>query len=217
MSNELVNINELLAAEKAKVQELKHNSGRILFRSNGILLDDRVVQDLPCVILAYLPVREYYARSYDPNKTSIPDCYAFDDVIQSKAQQALSCNECQFNQYGSAKQGNGKACKEKMRLVVASDDLTDIRSCVMPLTSTLIWRKDFLPLVNELNSKGYLLCMVKVKIKWSYDSRSQFRVEFSVLEPLDESLASKAISLLGKAKDIISNKYPEDEDEETAF
>lgn len=78
-------------------------------------------------------VNAYYEGSYDPDSKTPPVCFAHhhleeemipDDKIESP--EHGDCQTCPHNQFGSASNGKGKACKNGRRIaVVAVDDEFD--------------------------------------------------------------------------------------------
>lgn len=83
--------------------------------------------DVVVFALAESVQRLYYANSYEADTKTAPDCWSHDGKVPSNdstAKQASSCAICPQNVKGSARQGNGKACAYKKRIVVlAPDDL----------------------------------------------------------------------------------------------
>jgi hypothetical protein len=75
------------------------------------------------------PSKTYYASDWDPNaEPAAPDCYSLNGVRPNPdvaEPQNDICATCEWNKFGSAKNGNGKRCADKKRLaVVAADDPT---------------------------------------------------------------------------------------------
>lgn len=67
----------------------------------------------------------YYEGAYDPNTPTSPVCFALSRDKEELAPhpkatdpQAKSCADCEYNRFGSAAQGRGKACKNTQRLAV---------------------------------------------------------------------------------------------------
>lgn len=67
----------------------------------------------------------YYADRFDPENPAPPSCYAFGRVEDELAPhadcsdpQAVRCCECPNNEFGTASEGKGKACKNTRRLAV---------------------------------------------------------------------------------------------------
>lgn len=72
--------------------------------------------------------RMYYAGAYDGNTKERPTCFSHDGKVpsdESQEKQATACAICPQNVKGSARQGNGKACAYKKRVVVVSPDAID--------------------------------------------------------------------------------------------
>ena len=83
--------------------------------------------------------RVFYAKSYDGDQVSAPDCWSQNGDVPSKEAinpQASNCNECPKNIAGSG-QGNSRACRYQQRLavVLASDVGGDVLQLALPATS----------------------------------------------------------------------------------
>ena len=80
------------------------------------------------VLLAAQPKysRVFYLKPFDEDDAKArPDCYSNDGELPAKDSpkiQSTSCATCPQNQKGSAKQGEGKACAYKKRLIIARGD-----------------------------------------------------------------------------------------------
>lgn len=65
--------------------------------------------------------RAYYMGAYDPDNPRAPECYSFDDIKpheKSEDPQSPACANCKWNEFKTAENGKGKACKEVMRLAL---------------------------------------------------------------------------------------------------
>ena len=139
---ELVDINELppevraLLDEAAKVQSESELSTIPFMSLKGkkfSIGDEKFGSSLNCIILADVHDYSWYDRPYDPDIQSPPACFAIgkapDDMApheDSPKKQHESCYDCPKNQFASAPNGKGKACRNGRRLLVAS--LTDNRA-----------------------------------------------------------------------------------------
>ena len=83
----------------------------------------------PCVILADVFDHSFYDRKYDPSQDVSfgPACFAMGKSTptmlpheDSPNKQADNCITCDKNEFGSAENGKGKACRNGRRLLVAS-------------------------------------------------------------------------------------------------
>ncbi len=70
------------------------------------------------VIVDHHPVNAYWADKY-AGANNPPDCSSMDGKVGLDADgNRVPCNSCQFNQWGSADDGRGKACKNMHRLYI---------------------------------------------------------------------------------------------------
>lgn len=110
-------------AEKVGGNFFSTKGGTISFNGNEI------GHEMDVVVAGSIYDRAYYPGAYGDAKT--PDCYSLSrDGIgmvphaDVKNKQHDSCDACPHNQFGSAKQGKGKACREYRRLaLISADDL----------------------------------------------------------------------------------------------
>jgi hypothetical protein len=89
--------------------------------------DEKLGPTLDVVILADAFDHAFYDKDYDPDVISPPACWAVGPREQELAppdsvpvRQSETCNTCPQNEFGSAKNGKGKACRNGRRLLVAS-------------------------------------------------------------------------------------------------
>lgn len=91
--------------------------------------DDKLGTTLKCIILSTVFDHSYYDRPYDPDTTTPPACFAIGDVDSdlvpneiSPVKQHSNCRDCPKNQFQSASNGKGKACRNGRRLLICSVD-----------------------------------------------------------------------------------------------
>jgi hypothetical protein len=89
--------------------------------------DEKLGPTLDVVILADAFDHSFYDKDYDPDVISPPACWAVGPREQELAppenvpvRQSETCATCHQNEFGSAKNGKGKACRNGRRLLVAS-------------------------------------------------------------------------------------------------
>ena len=82
--------------------------------------------------------RIFYAKSYDGDNITGPDCWSNDGEMPDasiKAPQAKTCMSCEKNVAGSG-QGNSRACRYQQRLaVMLADNPDDVLQLALPATS----------------------------------------------------------------------------------
>jgi hypothetical protein len=96
-------------------------------------IDDRHL-DIVMVKAAPKVARVFYAKSYDSENTSGPDCWSPDGDTpsnESTSKQASRCSECPKNIAGSG-QGQSRACRYQQRLAVVLEN--DMSGGVMQLS-----------------------------------------------------------------------------------
>ena len=119
---------EKLLAEAQAQKETVADIGGGLFasiRGGKITIGDNVVgKEMACIILANCAGKAYYKNGFNPGQAESPECYAFGAALkglspheQSPEKKCDECDKCKYNEFGSAKTGNGKACKDSIRLI----------------------------------------------------------------------------------------------------
>ena len=198
----------------AKVSQgkfISFSGGRMSY--NGADIPD---DEIRCVIVGWVYHNAYYdpKKRYDPKNPETPICYAFDesppedgdmtplDSVPDK--QCDTCAECPWQQWESAKQGKGKACKNTIRVaLIAEDDLEDLENAEVVYASVPPKSlKNFLRYAVELRDKARRpFWSVITLLKRHDDEESQFRLTFSnedliedadLFEPLKEMWEDQA-------------------------
>ena len=87
------------------------------------LPDGTPVKELVGHILYWHNANQYYSKAFGDGEQLPPDCFSSNGINPDggEAMQTCSCKDCQFNQYGSAPDGKGKACSNTIRLYVLLD------------------------------------------------------------------------------------------------
>lgn len=188
---------------------LSLRGGRISYK------DRDLGKSMEVVILAAIPARTYYVGAYQPGDTSPPDCYSNDGLtphpsVQHK--QASVCVDCPLNQFGSADNERGKACKEGFKLALLSAD--DVRKG--KIESAEIAQVKFSVSASKVLS-NYLNVMaarydgvtfaVVTLLEVETDSRFQYSLELSVVEALDPDTIDQLGARFADATRALSAPY----------
>lgn len=141
MSNELATANTFAIVPmtddiKQMIQEEMAGLGQIPFDTinipaGGALAfevpgDDpehpETVAKLTGIIVYHHPVNAYWRDSYTGGSQA-PDCSSFDGMIGvwTETGETCRCDQCPYNQFGSGKDGAGKACKNGHRIYLLRD------------------------------------------------------------------------------------------------
>lgn len=94
--------------------------------------EDDLGRELVVVVLDAIRENVYYDKPYRADEPQTPKCFAFGRLLRDMAPeieamreypghfepQAANCQSCPKNQWGSARQGRGKACGNRRRLLL---------------------------------------------------------------------------------------------------
>lgn len=128
----MVKWDEALAkqAEEYAQQEANTGGGNFIGTRNGILkVNDTPIpnNELGAVVLDSVLLNMYFEGKFDPDDPIPPMCYAFGRSEEemrphpdSAKPQNPKCEDCRHNQFNSADEGGGKACKNTRRVALIS-------------------------------------------------------------------------------------------------
>lgn len=93
--------------------------------------------ELVGIIVDHHPSNCYWKDPYAGGGNASPDCYSMDGKTGLEAETGCvkNCETCPFNQFGSADDGNGKACKNTHRLYLLREGETLPIVLTLPPTS----------------------------------------------------------------------------------
>lgn len=123
-------------------------------------VDEEPVKEIIGVIVAHKPQYMYYSTDFD-GSTNPPDCSSNDGVtgqrlvdgVEGSEYVEMKCADCPYNEFGSATNGPGKACKEKHQLYILSEGRLVPFSLLLPVSS----KKAFNAYTTKLFSRGKFL------------------------------------------------------------
>lgn len=220
------------AAQKQAKAEKPTGSFKNIGTRGGILtIDDSPIPDneLRCVILLGCPENQLYDGPFDPNTPQTPICYAFGDPDsdnpedgmkpheQASDPQSDTCEGCQFNEWGSADQGRGKACKNVRRLLLMTEDAlesadtiaeAEVRMLKVSVTSVKNWSKYVHRLEDECERPSW---GVITTLKAVPDVKSQFKLLFTFEELIDfnqKTYDALQLRIKEATKDVVA-PYPD--------
>lgn len=182
--------------------------------------------ELRAIVIGWIHENQYYDERFNPDVPQSPGCYAFgteqSEMVpheQAPRQQAEACEGCPLNEWGSAENGKGKACKNVLRLaLIAEDDLEDLSTAeivymkvpVMSVKNFMMYAKKT---VGESLSRPYWAVITNITVE--PDNKSQFKAMFEVGDLIEDSeLFGPLKALWEKTMDGISFPYAIREPEE---
>lgn len=187
-------------AEKAAATE-KTPTGKFISVRGGILnIGGQPVKEnkLRVIVLGSAFENDFFVGKFDPNNPQPPKCYAIaveeenlkphEDAADPQSE---ACINCPHNEWGSAEEGRGKACKNIRRLaLLAADDLTldgakdgEVMFLKVPVTSTKGWAHYVKSVANNLKRPPFA---VVTEISAVPDQQSQFKVTFTFIESIED-------------------------------
>jgi len=215
-----------IKAQQILLSKIKTSSKFISFKGGNIIIDKKVVPNAKTevIVLGLLTERSYFPGDFDPDVRQSPACYAYANMEEdedemspheeAKDPQSESCADCQWNKFGSANKGRGKACRESIRIALlpAQKNLAkaDIWHARIPITSVPAF-KDF---ANTILEAGQPLYSVVAELSVVPDVKSFFKINWTPKKPLGADDREIAYS---KAKTAVANiafPYPDFEEEE---
>jgi hypothetical protein len=226
MSNELINWEEKMREQAVAVaRQERPSTNKISFKSGVMTYMDNIIKDntLECVILAATEEHVWYETKWKANEYSPPSCFAIgipgDELFPHEVvpdAPATSCRECPNWQWGSDPEGGrGKACKERRRIaVIPNDDFSTSEMALMSLPTMSIknWS-------NHVNEVAAILQRptwgVISRVRLVPDVKSQFKVVFGTVRPLESDELSQVHPRIAMAEALVNTPYemsiPEEE------
>ena len=208
------------ATQSAAIADSIGTGGKFIsFKGGKITFDGGEVPGakMNCVILDHILENALYEGKYDSKNPSSPVCFAFGTDQKDMAPHAdctdpksEKCKGCEFNEWGTADTGKGKACKNIVRLaLVAESDLEELESAELayarvPVTSTKSWAG----YVKQLESMLHLPPFAVVtELSVIEDDGDQFHICFKLAEKIDPEHGEALIAKHEAAHEAIDFPY----------
>jgi hypothetical protein len=201
--------------ERKMTEQLPADGGNFIsFGGGTITVGGIEINPLKGIALAQQSERAYYSGAYSPTSKELPSCFSLDMVQphgNSSDPQSEKCAQCPQNQFGSADQGGGKACKEGVKLALVPHDGVDGPIYVtkkISWSSTKVWR-------NVAGALDGAIATYAMKMANKPDARTQYKLTFD-MQPLpvnDNQLMERIASRLDEAEALVALPYPATEEE----
>ncbi len=230
-------------AEAAAAVEASTATGSFFSLKGGTLsINDSPVpnNEMAVIILDSILENVYYGSDYDPDAMSPPKCFAFgrDEKtmkphvipIESGHAQAEQCQGCEWNEYGSADRGRGKACRNTRRLAMIPAGTFDERGKLEPFeddsfeTAQISFMK--LPVTSV---RGYAAFVKQIagalkrpplgvftRVSVVDDPDTQFKVVFEPLSTVPDEIMATIMQRAEEARGSIEQPYQAYDEEEVA-
>jgi hypothetical protein len=212
-------------AGKEQIQSIGGTGLAVSFGRGVIKVGDKEVKTgkVNVVVLGYCALNAFYKKAWDPNEKTPPDCYAFSLAANDPEmaphpsvarKESAKCADCPQNVFGTASVGAGKACANKIRLgMLTEDSLEDAESVqtaelgvghVSP-TNLKRWKK----YVDDVESEyGRPVWAVVTEITSENDPKTQIKVSFKVVDKIeDDDILSALERRVLKVQDALQTPY----------
>ena len=133
-----------LSFDKIKIP----SAGSTVFEVPGEEDDTDTVKEFSAVILHHHPMFCFYKTKYSGGNQP-PDCGSMDGII-GEGDPGGECKKCPLNQFGTAEEGSGKACKNRRRIFVLREGELFPLMLSLPTGSLM----EFTKYIKRLLSKG---------------------------------------------------------------
>jgi hypothetical protein len=167
-----------LSFDKIKIP----SAGSTVFEVPGEEDDTDSVKEFSAVILHHHTLNAYYKTKYTGGNNP-PDCGSFDGIT-GEGDPGGDCKSCPLNQFGSADEGAGKACKNRRRIYVLREG--EVFPLLLSLPTGSL--KEFTKYIKKLLSKGKRANMVVTRFTLKKATSSSgvvySQAQFTVDRPL---------------------------------
>jgi hypothetical protein len=244
-SNAVANWEERLAAEAEAAAELEKGGGlgkSLSFKGGVMTFDGNAIKgnQIACIVVASAIEKAYYEGKYDPNNPDPPVCFALtqtdpEDLAPDPEKVAELqndvCATCQWNEWGSADTGRGKACKDVRRLGVIPAGTMEKNGDVQLFTDPKMIDKAELAFAKlpptALNAWAAYVRMVATTMKRpphgvftllsvEPDPTNQFKITFEALELVDRELLPAVYKRHDEALPLVMQPYTYPTEEQKA-
>lgn len=215
-------------AKQSVEQEAKVGGGQFIsFKGGQMTYQGNSIKGNELDVIAIDSVLEnaYYGERYDPDNPQPPVCYAFsreeDDLAphpECAEPQHETCKGCEKNEFGTADNGKGKACKNTRRIAVIPGDPLDeevIKTAEaafirLPVTSVKGWAS-FVKTVAALDKLPPL--GVVATVSTIPDAKSQFKVTWQKKEAVPKEFLPMLLDRSDAMAEEIMFPYPKPSEE----
>jgi len=215
-------------AKNAVTKEANVGGGQFIsFKGGQLSYQGNTIKGNELAVIALDSIYEnaYYGDRFDPDNPQPPVCYALgreeDELAphpDSAHPQSDKCDGCPMNEFGTADNGKGKACKNTRRIAVIPGDPLDADTIQtaeaafvrLPVTSVKGWAS-FVKTVAALDKLPPL--GVVATLSTVPDPKSQFKVTWQKAEAVDSELLPLLLDRHDAIAEDIMFAYPKPSEE----
>lgn len=213
------------AIARGTVDSVGGGAKQISLKAGMLTIDGAAVPGNKINVVVLDSVIEHTLRegAYQEDGDNTPICFAIGRDARELAPHELStepqhddCRSCPWNKFGSAETGRGKACKERNRLIlIAETDLEDIPSAdvrviALPVTSGKAW-VGYVKQIDETFNIPPIGVVTEISVV--PDQKTQFRVQFKLVEQLSEEYFEDLFAKADASEEDLMRAYEKRDDE----
>ncbi len=217
-----------IEAQQRLLGKMRTGGKFISFKGGNIIVDKKAIPGAKTnvILLAFMGERTYFEQDFDPDEAQSPNCYAYYDMgeeeldtdglkphAEAAEPQAKLCEDCQWNEWGSAKKGRGKRCRESIRVALMPADKNMAKAEVwharIPITSVPAFNEH----VSGILGFGKSLHSVVSELSVIPDERTSFKILWDVKGDAPRALKAMLDNKALTAQRSIDFTYPKFEEE----
>lgn len=186
-------------------------SGNVISTRNGKFSyqGTNIGTSMDVVILGFSHTRAWYDSDFDPDELQSPACFAIspdgsEEVPHDSSpnRQADICSECDYDVWGSADRGEGKACRQHRRLAIMSwqDNLaeSEVAQVSVPPASLKNWKGYIRKVQKQLHRPCY---GVATRISFDPDA-DHATMEFELIEQINEPADMEVVFTAAESDEV---------------
>ena len=192
------------------------SGGGLAFEVPGESGEPEMVKEITGVIVDHYGPNAFWAKKYSGEKNP-PDCASLDGKtgVERDGGEARSCRTCPRNQWGSAEDGIGKACKNMHRIYLLTEGNMLPILLTLPPTSIKAFADYLGKRVVSRGLRSYeVLTRVSLRREKSRSGSEYSQAVFSTVCVLPQELQQQAAVFAASIKDITRMQPIEIEDYE---
>lgn len=189
----------------------------ISFRGGSMVLNDIPLGNrLPVILVAAQFERSYYPGAFTPGEAVVPSCYSRDNIVpheDAAFPQHDTCKDCQWNQFETAREGTGKACKEGLKLaVVHAEQAADPKSnpviaqCRLSVLNAKTIRQDLQGIMANPNIEHSVQAILTLTCV--PDAKSQYKTGLVFEGYAPGEVVERVEPLIEQAEELLNESYP---------
>lgn len=203
--------------QREEIAKAPATTGNVIsFRGGTMTLNDQPLgNELQVIILAAQFERSYYPGAFTPGEAVVPSCYSRDNIAPAEEaayQQSDECKGCRWNEFETAREGTGKACKEGLKLAMVAAETAGgegtpvIAQARLSVLNAKAIRQDLNGIQAQPNIDHTVQAVCTLKVV--PDQRSQYKASliFDGYTPAD--VVDKLVGLIEPAVELLNEPYP---------